>query len=162
MPLTGPTLASVGAPPKMRAGEVADVRRRSIASIRATSSSSGMRRPKSRSCRAIWPARAAGLSSVISRPARSWARARFTSLSVIVVGRAFELVDDDRHQLVDILRPGRGVDAEDAGVGEAPVEGVDRVAEAALLAHLLEEPRRHAAAEDRGEDLRGVEVVAAV
>ena len=34
------------------------------------------------------------------------------------------------------------------------VEGVDRVAQAALLAHLLEQPRRHAAAEHVGEHLQ--------
>ncbi len=41
------------------------------------------------------------------------------------------------------------MDAEQAGIGEAPVEGIDRVAEAALLAHLLEQARGHAAAEQR-------------
>ena len=50
------------------------------------------------------------------------------------------------------------MDAEDAGIGEAPVEGVDRVAEPALLAHFLEEARGHAAADDRGEYLARVEV----
>ena len=38
------------------------------------------------------------------------------------------------------------------------VEGIDRVAEPALLAHLLEQPRRHAAAEHVGEHLQAVEV----
>ena len=56
------------------------------------------------------------------------------------------------------LCAGRGMDAEDAGVGEAPVEGIDRVAEPALLAHFLEQPRRHAAAEDHRKHLRGIEV----
>ena len=38
------------------------------------------------------------------------------------------------------------------------MEGIDRIAEAAILAHFLEQARRHAAAEDVGEDLRTVEV----
>ena len=37
------------------------------------------------------------------------------------------------------------------------MERIDRVAEAADLAHLLEQPRRHAAAEHVGEDLQAVE-----
>ena len=65
---------------------------------------------------------------------------------------------DDRHQLGNVALPGRRVHAENAGVGKAPMERVDRVAEAAFLAHLLEQPRRHAAAEDHRQHLRGVEV----
>ncbi len=59
----------------------------------------------------------------------------------------------------DLVLAGRGGDAEDAGIGEGPMEGIDRVAEAALLAHFLEQPARHAAAQDRGEDLHGVKAV---
>ena len=41
---------------------------------------------------------------------------------------------------------------------KVPVERIDGIGEAALLAHFLEQPRRHAAARRRGEDMRGVVV----
>ena len=119
------------------------------ADSRSTSSSSGIGRPNSSSWRAICEARLAALSTDISRPARNWPRARFSSSCGDRFAGLLQLVDDHRHQLGDVALPGRGVHAEDAAVGEGPVEGIDRVAEAALLAHFLEQPRRHAAAEDR-------------
>ncbi len=70
-----------------------------------------------------------------------------------------ELVAHDGHQLGDLLLAGAGVDAEQAGIGVARGEGEDRVGEAALLAYLLEQSRRHAAAEHGREDLKRVEVV---
>ena len=42
------------------------------------------------------------------------------------------------------------------------MEGIDRVAEAALFAHLLEQARAHAAAQDRCQDLRGIKAVGIV
>ncbi len=74
-----------------------------------------------------------------------------------VVGSALQLAEDHRHQLADIARAGGRMNAEHAGVGEAPVEGIDRIAEPAALAHLLEEARRHSAAEHGGQNLRGIE-----
>ncbi len=62
-------------------------------------------------------------------------------------------IDHDLHHLRRVGRIGAGVEAEEARAGVGRVERVDRVAEAALLAHLLEQPRRHPAAEDVGEDL---------
>ena len=64
--------------------------------------------------------------------------------------------ESDFDQFARILRRGPGADAEDAAIGERPVEGIDRIGEAALLAHLLEQARRQAAAEHRGEDLERV------
>ena len=128
------------------------------ADSRSTSSSLGIGRPNSSIWRAICEARLAGLSADISRPARYWARARSSSSCGMLSPALLQLVDDHRHQLGDVALAGRGMDAEDAGIGKAPVEGVDRIAEAALLAHFLEQPRRHAAAEDHRQHLRGVEV----
>ena len=62
-----------------------------------------------------------------------------------------ELVEHQFGDLADLGGRASGVDAEDAGVGVARRERVHGVREAALLAHLLEESRRHAAAEDRVE-----------
>src|SRR3546814_11795810 len=50
------------------------------------------------------------------------------------------------------------MNAEYAGIGKAPVEGIDGITEAAMLAHLLEQPRGHAAAENIGQDLRTIEI----
>ncbi len=80
----------------------------------------------------------------------------------MVVRRLVQLVDDDGHQLRQVLAAGRGMDAEDAGIGKAPVEGIDGVAEAAELAHFLEQAGGHAAAEDIGEDLRTVEIAGVI
>src|SRR6185437_14093226 len=65
------------------------------------------------------------------------------------VADAADLLAHRRDELHDLLRPGAGIDAEDAAVAIAVRERVDRVDEAALLADLLEEARRHAAAERR-------------
>src|SRR6185437_13915695 len=64
---------------------------------------------------------------------------------------AADLLAHRRDQLDDLFRPGAGIDAEDAAVTVAVREGIDRVDEAALLADLLEQARRHAAAE-RGRE----------
>ena len=78
------------------------------------------------------------------------------------LGGLAQFVEDHRQQFGDLVLAGRGGDAEDAAVGKGPVEGIDRVAEAALFAHFLEQARAHAAAEDRGQNLRGVEAVGIV
>ena len=53
-------------------------------------------------------------------------------------------------------RAGAGADAEQAAIGERPVEGVDRVGEAAGLADLVPKPRGQAAAEHVGKQMGGV------
>ena len=72
--------------------------------------------------------------------------------------RLAQLVEDDGHQRRQLVAAGRRMDAEDAGIGKTPVEGIDRIAETAMFAHFLEQARRHAAAENVGKDLRTVEV----
>ena len=64
------------------------------------------------------------------------------------------LVAQRRHQLGRFLLAGAGIDAEHAAVAIGVGEGIDRIDEAALLADLLEQARRHAAAE-RGRHHRG-------
>ena len=54
-----------------------------------------------------------------------------------------------RDQFAGVLGGRAGVEAEQAGVGKGPVERGDRIGEAALLAHFLEQARRHAAADRR-------------
>ena len=75
-----------------------------------------------------------------------------------IVPGAAQLVQDHGHELAQVLLARSGMNAEDAGVREAPMKGVDRVAQPALLAHALEQAAGHAAAERRGENLRAVEV----
>ena len=53
---------------------------------------------------------------------------------------------------------GRGIDVEQPGVGMGMELRIDGISEPALLAHLLEQARRHSAADDVGEHSRGVEV----
>ena len=67
-----------------------------------------------------------------------------------------EAVERGGHHLRRVPVGRAGVEAEQSGVDEIPVEAEDRIGEAAFLPHLLEEPRRHAAARRGGEDLRGV------
>src|SRR5690554_1485662 len=78
------------------------------------------------------------------------------------LGGTAKLVEYYRQQLPHLFLAGGGCDAEDAAVGKGPMEGVDGVAETALLADLLKQPRTHAAAKDGGEDLYGVEAVGVV
>ncbi|QTK79369.1 hypothetical protein AT6N2_C1661 [Agrobacterium tumefaciens] len=78
------------------------------------------------------------------------------------LGRLAQFIDDDRHQLRQIVAAGRGMHAEDACIGKAPMEGIDRVAQAPGLAHFLKQARRHAATENIGEDLRTVEIAGVV
>ena len=65
--------------------------------------------------------------------------------------------DRDLDQLRQIGRGRAGADAEQAAIGERPVEGVDLVGEAALLAHFVPKPRGQSAAEHLGEHMRRVE-----
>src|SRR5919107_610130 len=59
-----------------------------------------------------------------------------------------ELVGDDLHRAHDVVRPGPEVQADLAGARVRGLKRVDRVREAPLLAHLLEQPRRGRPAED--------------
>jgi len=63
------------------------------------------------------------------------------------VGKARGLLAQYRQQLGRLLFAGAGIDAEQPAVAIAMREGMDRIDEAALLAHLLEQAGRHAAAE---------------
>ena len=82
----------------------------------------------------------------------SWPCARASSSSVMPsCGEAAELGEHELGDRADPLRRAAGVQADEAGIREARGEGVDRVGEAALLADLLEQPRRHPAAEHRVE-----------
>ena len=77
------------------------------------------------------------------------------------VGEPHRLVAQDRHQLGRLFLAGAGIDAEQPAVAVAVREGMDRVDEAALLAHFLEQPGRHAAAE-RGRQHRGGVIIGVV
>ena len=70
------------------------------------------------------------------------------------VGGGRDFVDHDAHQFGRIDRVGAGIEAEHPGIHIGRVERVDRVAQAAQLADLLEQARRHAAAEHIGEHLQ--------
>ena len=71
------------------------------------------------------------------------------------------LLAQHRHQLGRLVLAGAGIDAEQPAVAIAVGEGVDRIDQAALFAHLLEQPRGHAAAE-RGRQHRGGVIVRVV
>ena len=88
--------------------------------------------------------------------------ARHLGLRRLLGGGARQLLADHLDQLAHHLRPGRGMNAEQPRIGQRPAARIDRVAEAAPLPHLLEQPRRHAPAEQPREHLRGVEILAAV
>ena len=62
------------------------------------------------------------------------------------VGKARGLLAQYRQQLGRLLLAGAGVDAEQPAVAIAMREGMDRIHQAALLAHLLKQAGRHAAA----------------
>ena len=49
---------------------------------------------------------------------------------------------------------GAGIETEHANVGIRRMKRVNRIAKSALLAHLLEEPRRHSSTEHAGKDLQ--------
>ena len=69
-----------------------------------------------------------------------------------------EHVEDHAHGLFDRLLPRAEVHGREAGVGVERGVRVDRVGEAALLAHLLEQVRAPRSAEDRVDDEDGVAV----
>src|SRR5690606_29703027 len=79
-------------------------------------------------------------------------------LQADVLAGALEFLDEHGHEFGDVASSGGGVDAENAGVREAPMKRIYRIAEPAFLAHSLKKPGRHAPAEDHGKHLRGVEV----
>ena len=74
------------------------------------------------------------------------------------LGHALELLDDHLDRLVDALDVDARLREERAGVGVGVVRAVDVVGEAAALAHLEEEARRHAGAEHGREHLERVAV----
>ncbi len=134
----------------------------STASIRAIVSSSGITLPQIDSSAAMRSARADGLSSPMTSPALVWARARAISASSKSRGGAGQLVGGQVDQLADLVAAGAGIDRHHAGLGPGRALREDGVAEAALLARLLEQPRGHAAAERHRRDLRRVVVVVAI
>ncbi len=71
--------------------------------------------------------------------------------------RGADLAHHDAHQLGDVGGVGARVEPEHSRVRIGGVERIDRIAEAALLAHFLEQPGRHAAAEHIGEHLQAVQ-----
>ena len=70
--------------------------------------------------------------------------------------RPAQLVHGEPGQLADLLGPGAGIERDQPGVLVGAGLGEDGVAEPAPLAQLLEEPRRHAAAERGRVDLRRI------
>src|SRR5207244_3116127 len=75
-----------------------------------------------------------------------------------LLGDAAQLAHDRRDGLVDPVDVDAGLRVERARVGVAVVHAEDVVGEAAPLAHLAEEARRHPAAEHGREELEGVAV----
>ena len=106
--------------------------------------------------RAIRSVRADGLSSPISIPALSCARARSSSAGVSPSAARRSSSAVELAELADLVGAGAGIEGDLAGVLEGAGLGEDRVAEPALLAQLLEQPRRHAAAERGRVDLRRI------
>ena len=72
-----------------------------------------------------------------------------------------QLLQRHRHQLFGLRLPGPGVDAEQAAIHKGGGERVDGVHQPALLPDLLEQPRRHAAAQ-QGAEQEGAVVVGVV
>ena len=115
-----------------------------------------MIRPKISIDRAIASACPCGVSSAIRMPASTCARARFSSASVSSSAAPLRRVAGARSSAsVARALSAAQVDGEQAGVGEALGPGIDRIGQAALLAQLLEQPRRHAAADRLGEQRQG-------
>ena len=122
----------------------------------------GMTRPNTASWRAICSARALEDSNAVNIDTFICALARASSVSsrfCVACARQSKL---DRDELGKLAPAARGIKAEQAGVGIGPVEGMDRIGEAALLAHFLEQARGHAAADDIGEDMRGILILIGV
>ena len=99
----------------------------------------------------------------LSRPRtkRPFANERaFSSSSAGTDSRAIlpQLGDDRLDRLVDPAQVDARLRAERAGVGVALVAGEDVVREPTPLPYLREQARRHAAAEDRREELQDVPV----
>ncbi len=75
---------------------------------------------------------------------------------VEIVGGLAETIERGGDEFAGLAGRAAGVEAEQAGLRIAPVERVDRIGEAALLAHFLKQPRRHAPARRGREHLRRV------
>ncbi len=119
----------------------------STASMRATISAMSSGRPKTIICAACCSQRAAVLSSDMSNPALSCARARSSSAGASAAESLRISAQRTGISSATSVLAGAGIDAEDAAVAIGVGEGIDGIDEAALLADLLEEARRHAAAE---------------
>ena len=81
---------------------------------------------------------------------------------VQVQARLAQAVERDRQQFSDIFRARCGIKAKHAGIGISPMIGMDGVGKPARLAHLLEQPRRHSAADRVRENLQGVKILVRV
>ena len=155
---TGPSATSVGASasitrdPKLRTAST------STASSLAVISASGITRPKASSCPAICSARAAGRSSPISRPDLQLRLGAGHFLGTGRLGDRRHFAGDNGRQLGGLGLAGAGIDADHAAIGEGMREGVDRIAQPALLTHFLEQPRGHAAAQRGRIDLGRIDV----
>ena len=85
----------------------------------------------------------------------SWALARASSPSPTPLVSARTCSAGNARGLGGVFGGGPGVDAERPHVRAIVREGVDGVAKTALLAHLLEQPRGHTAAQHLGEQAEG-------
>ena len=81
---------------------------------------------------------------------------------VEILRRLRQAIQAHRDELGKLAPAARGIKAEQAGVQIGPVEGMNCIGEAALLAHFLEQPRGHAAADDVGKDMRGILILIGV
>ena len=70
----------------------------------------------------------------------------------------FHFARDHGGNFARVLLAGADIDAAEAAILEIVGEGIDRIAQPALLAHFLEQPRRHAAAQGRDIDLSHIEI----
>ena len=110
-------------------------------------------RPNTSIERAIWSARPCGLSSAISRPASIWARARSSSASVRLSTASGEHVRAPAASIRPRARGRRRSSMATSPVSaKAWLQALDRISEPALLAQLLEQPRRRSAAERLDEE----------
>ena len=127
------------------AGPRASRRRRGRAPRRGSAAA----RRSAASCPAGSSARSVDSMASVVRPF-TFSRARSSSASVTPSAASRRSSSPiTLHRLVHVVRPRAHVEADLAGVDVLAGERVDGVGQAALLAHLLEQPRRAGAAEDR-------------
>ena len=85
---------------------------------------------------------------LIINPARIWARARSQFFLCNGFTGAMQFFYNDRQELSNVLFSGGGMDAEYACIGKTPVERIDGITQAPILAHFLEQPGGHAASKN--------------